>query len=127
MARRHWPTARPQVNQLQLLNSTVSLNIDNVQFTFGEQSAWLGSGESGSFLMSNNAPPFPMFRIDDVQPHEIPGLSRILGPFRTEFFIGQLSGHHWETCIVATCKPIPDTQPLSVRRLFRSPLSREGR
>jgi hypothetical protein len=96
-----------QVNRFQLLNSTVSLNIDNVQLSFGEQSAWLGSGESGAWLMSNNAPPFPMFRIDDVQPHEIPGLSRILGPFRGEFFIGQLSGHHWETCIVATCKTYP--------------------
>jgi len=98
---------RPQVNQLQLLNSTVSLNINNVQFTFGEQSSWLGEGESGSFLMSNNAPPFPMVRIDDVQPHDIPGLSKILGPFRAEFFIGQLSGHHWETCIVATCQTYP--------------------
>ena len=96
-----------QVNQVQLLNSTVSLNINDVQLSFGEQSAWLGSGESGSFLMSNNAPPFPMFRIDDVQPHEIPGLSRILGPFRAEFFIGQLSGHHWETCVVATCQTYP--------------------
>ena len=96
-----------QVNQLQLLNSTVSLNIDNVQFSFGEQSAWLGPGESGSFLMSNNAPPFPMFKIDDVQPHEIPGVSRVLGPFRSEFFIGQLSGHHWETCIVASCQTYP--------------------
>ena len=96
-----------QVNQFQLLNSTVSLNINDVQFSFGEQSAWLGSGESGAFLMSNNAPPFPMFRIDDIQPHEIPGLSRILGPFRAEFFIGQLSGHHWETCIVATCQTFP--------------------
>jgi hypothetical protein len=96
-----------QVDQFRLLNSTVSLNINNVQLSFGEQSAWLGSGESGAFLMSNNAPPFPMFRIDDVQPHEIPGLSRILGPFRAEFFIGQLSGHHWETCIVATCQTYP--------------------
>jgi len=96
-----------QVNQFQLLNSTVSLNINDVQLSFGEQSAWLGSGESGSFLMSNNVPPFPMFRIDDIQPHEIPGLSRILGPFRAEFFIGQLSGHHWETCIVATCQTFP--------------------
>src|SRR4029077_2277400 len=94
----------PQVNQLRLLNSTVSLNINDVQFSFGEQSAWLGSGESGSFLMSNNAPPFPMLRIDDVKLHEIPGLSRILGPFRTEFLIGQLSGHHWAPSIARACK-----------------------
>jgi hypothetical protein len=97
----------PQVNQLQLLNSTVSLNINNIQFSFGEQSSWLGSGESGSFLMSNNAPPFPMVKIDDVQPHDIPGLSKVLGPFRAEFFIGQLSGHHWETCTVPTCQTYP--------------------
>ena len=101
------PNGTQQVNQLQLLNSTVSLNINNVQLSFGEQSVWLGSGESGAFLMSNNAPPFPMFRIDDIQPHEIPGLSRILGPFRTEFFIGQLSGHHWEACIVSSCQTYP--------------------
>ena len=96
-----------QVNQVQLLNSTVSLNVANVQFSFGEQSAWLGSGDSGSFLMSNNAPPFPMVKIDDVQPHDIPGLSKILGPFRAEFFIGQLSGHHWEFCDVPTCQTYP--------------------
>jgi hypothetical protein len=96
-----------QVNQVQFLNSTVSLNVDNVQFSFGEQSAWLGSGESGSFLMSDNALPFPMVKIDDVQPHAIPVISKILGPFRTEFFIGQLSGHHWETCIVPTCQTYP--------------------
>jgi hypothetical protein len=97
----------PQVDQVRLLNSTVSFNINNVQLSFGEHSAWLGSGESGSFLMSNNAPPFPMFKVDDVEPHHIPGLSRILGPVRAEFFIGQLSGHRWETCIVASCKTFP--------------------
>ena len=116
-----------QVNQLQLLNSTVSLNIDNVQFSFGEQSAWLGSGESGSFLMSNNAPPFPMFRIDDVQPHEIPGVSRVLGPFRTEFFIGQLSGHHWETCIVATCQTYPGYPTVVGPKIVPQPFIQGGK
>ena len=117
----------PQVNQFQLLNSTVALNIDNVQFSFGEQSSWLGSGESGSFLMSNNAPPFPMFRIDDVQPHEIPGLSRILGPFRTEFFIGQLSGHHWETCIVATCQTYPGHPTVVGPKIVPQPFIQGGK
>lgn len=117
----------PQVNQLQLLNSTVSLNINNVQFTFGEQSAWLGSGESGSFLMSNNAPPFPMFRIDDVQPHEIPGVSRVLGPFRTEFFIGQLSGHHWETCIVASCQTYPGYPTVVGPKIVPQPFIQGGK
>ena len=96
-----------EVNQVKLLNSTVSFNLNNVQFTFGEQSAWLGPGDSSSFLMSNNAAPFPMLKVDDVQQHDIPGLSKILGPFRTEFFIGQLSGHHWEFCIATGCKSNP--------------------
>jgi hypothetical protein len=94
-------------NQFQMLNSAVLLNINNVQFSFGQQSAWLGPGESGSFLMSDNSAPFPMFKIDDIVPHKIPGLSRILGPFRTQFFIGQLSGQRWEHCIVASCQSYP--------------------
>jgi hypothetical protein len=57
--------------------------------------------------MSNNAAPFPMVKIDDVVPHEIPGLSRILGPARAEFFVGQLSGQHWEECALTTCNTYP--------------------
>ncbi len=85
-------------NRFQLLDSMASFNINNVQISAGKQSVWLGPGESGPLLMSDNAAPFPMVKIDDTQPHEIPGLSRILGPMRTEFFIGQLSGQNWELC-----------------------------
>lgn len=97
----------PVANQFALLDSMASVNINNVQISVGMQSAWLGPGEFGSFLMSNNAAPFPMVKIDDVVPHEIPGLSRILGPFRTEFFIGQLSGQRWEFCAVSSCRTYP--------------------
>jgi hypothetical protein len=83
------------------------LNINNLQFSFGEQTQWMGPGEAGSLLMSNNAAPFPAFKIDDVVPHEIPGLSKILGPVRAELFIGQLSGHQWEFCIAPTCQSYP--------------------
>jgi capsule assembly protein Wzi/PAP2 superfamily protein len=96
-----------EANQFNLLNSMASVNINNVQISVGVQSVWLGPGESGSLLMSDNAAPFPMVRIDDVMTHEIPGLSRLLGPFRTEFFIGQLSGQHWERCVVPSCQSYP--------------------
>jgi hypothetical protein len=96
-----------EANQFNVLNSMGSVNINNVQISFGVQSLWLGPGESGALLMSDNAPPFPMVRVDDVMPHEIPGLSRVLGPFRTEFFIGQLSGQHWERCVVPSCQSYP--------------------
>jgi len=96
-------------NRFQLLDSMASFNLNNVQISVGNQSAWLGPGESGPLLMSNNAAPFPMVKIDDVQPHDIPGLSRLLGPARAEFFIGQLSGQHWEYCGLAlsTCETYP--------------------
>jgi hypothetical protein len=96
-----------EVNQFALLDSMAAVNINNVQISVGKQSAWLGPGESGPLLMSDNAAPFPMVKIDDVTPHEIPGLSRILGPFRTEFFVGQLSGQHWEECTASTCQSYP--------------------
>jgi Capsule assembly protein Wzi/PAP2 superfamily len=96
-----------EVNQFVLLDSMASVNINNLQISFGTQSVWLGPGQSGSLLMSNNAEPFPMLRIDDVVPRKIPGLSRILGPVRAEFFVGQLSGQRWEFCAVSTCHSHP--------------------
>jgi len=100
-----------EANKFALLDSMASVNINNVQISFGTQSAWLGPTESGPWLVSNNARPFPMVKIDDVAPHDIPGLSRILGPFRTQYFIGQLSGHHWEFCAVSTCQPYSTQYP----------------
>jgi membrane-associated phospholipid phosphatase len=96
-----------ETNKFALLDSMASVNINSVQISFGTQSAWLGPGESGSLLLSNNAAPFPMVKIDDVVPHKIPGPLGILGPFRAEFFVGQLSGQHWEFCIVPTCHSAP--------------------
>jgi hypothetical protein len=85
----------PALDQFQLLNSTVGITFNNLQISFGKQSLDLGPGSGGALLFSNNAEPIPMLRIDQVSPLRIPGLSRILGPIRSEFFIGQLSGQHW--------------------------------
>jgi len=84
------------VNRFQLLTSAVALTWRNTQLSFGNQSLWMGAGESGSLLMSNNAEPFPMIRIQSISPYRIPLLSAILGPIQTEFFLGHLSGHQWE-------------------------------
>ncbi len=94
-------------NQVELIDSMASVNINNVQISIGTQSVWFGPGESGALLLSNNAAPFPMVKFDDVVPHRIPGLSRVLGPFRTEYFIGQLSGQHWEECTSSSCQSNP--------------------
>jgi hypothetical protein len=89
--------ARAEVNRFDLLEGSVSANFHNVQFSFGKQSQWLGPGQAGSMLLSNNAEPMLMLKIDSVVPYEIPLFSRLLGPARSEFFIGQLSGTVFES------------------------------
>jgi hypothetical protein len=83
-------------HRFDLLEGTVSFAFQNTQISFGKQSQWMGPGESGSLLMSNNAEPMMMVKIDSVRPFKIPLLSRILGPARAEFFLGQLAGHQFE-------------------------------
>jgi hypothetical protein len=114
------PNGIPTVNQFQLLNSAASVIINNVQLSAGMQSLWLGPAESASLMMSNNAAPFPMFKIDTVSPFWIPGLSRLLGPARTENYIGQLSGQRWETC--TTCSSYPGFPSLVGPKISPQPL-----
>lgn len=82
-------------NRFRLLEGSVSLTLHNVQLSFGKQSAWLGPGETGPLLFSNNAEPIPMFKIENVEPYHVPLFSRLFGPAHSEFFLGQLSGHQW--------------------------------
>lgn len=87
---------RAEVNRFDLLEGSVSFDFHDVQVSFGKQSQWLSIGQTGPWLFSNNAEPILMLKIDDVTPYEIPWISRLLGPARSEFFIGQLSGHQFE-------------------------------
>jgi membrane-associated phospholipid phosphatase len=84
------------VNRFTVLESTIGLTFKTVQLSFGQQSLWLGPSEAGSFLFSNNAQPVTMLRIDSVSPYRIPLLSYLLGPVRSQFFLGRLSGQRWE-------------------------------
>jgi len=87
---------RPQIDRFRLLEGTVGVTFSNIQLSFGKQSLWLGTGESGPFLFSTNAEPVTMLRADNVSPVRVPLLSRVLGPMRMDFSIAQLSGHHWD-------------------------------
>lgn len=84
------------INRFRVITGTVGLTWRNVHFSFGKQSLWLGPGESGALLMSDNAEAIPIFRMQNAEPYRIPLLSKILGPAEAQFFLGQLSGHHWE-------------------------------
>jgi membrane-associated phospholipid phosphatase len=90
------PNGVGEINRLRLLQGAVGLTFNGIEFSFGQQSLWLGPGRSGPFLFSNNSEPMTMLRIDSVSPYEVPLLSRVLGPVRSEFFLGRLSGQSWE-------------------------------
>jgi membrane-associated phospholipid phosphatase len=83
-------------DRFRLLDATVSVKLGSAQLSLGKQSAWLGPGTAGPLLFTDNAEPMMMLKIDAVSPYRIPRLSRLLGPVRSEFFIGQLSGQVWQ-------------------------------
>jgi hypothetical protein len=89
------PNGTPAISRLRLLDSSAGFTYKNFQISVGKQSLWLGPGFGGPFLFSNNAEPIPMVRLDQVSPVYIPGLSRILGPMRTEFALGRMDGAQW--------------------------------
>lgn len=89
------PGSAPVANHLLLVNASVGFTLKNVRVSFGRQSNWMGPGESGPLLFSDNAAPIVMLKIESASPYEIPVLSDLLGPVQTEFFLGQLSGQQW--------------------------------
>jgi len=66
--------------------------LSNWQISFGKQSLLWGPGDGGSLTLSNNSAPINMFRISRAVPVKLPSILGWLGPVRTEFFLGQLSG-----------------------------------
>ncbi len=90
-------TPVPSVSQFQLLDAYVGLMFSNWQVTFGRQSLLWGPGDGGPLMLSDNAAPLNMFRINRVTPFKLPSILGWLGPLRLEFFLGQLEGHQLST------------------------------
>jgi capsule assembly protein Wzi/PAP2 superfamily protein len=104
-------------NQFRLLDSYVTLNIRGWQASFGKQSLWLGPTQD-SFLWSNNAEPIYMFRVSQTTPKQLGSIFKYLGPYRTEFWVGKMTGHHF----VATQDVTLNTVFTLGRTLSRQPL-----
>lgn len=105
------PNGIPEISRFRLLESAAAFTYRGLQISFGKQSLWLGPGRSGPFLFSDNAGPIPMLRIDQTSPVRIPGISRVLGPARMEFFLGQVSGQHWIFSDGILAGPVIHSQP----------------
>src|SRR5262249_20197244 len=84
----------PVFNQFRLLDTYISLNIKGWQTSFGKQTLWTGPVQD-PFLWSNKAEPIYMLRVSQTHPLRLPSIFKWLGPLRTEYFAGKLTGHHW--------------------------------
>jgi Capsule assembly protein Wzi/PAP2 superfamily len=87
------PTA--SISRARLLDSYVAMNVSNWQLSYGKQSLWWGPDEGGGMMLSDNANPLTMFRVNRVTPFKLPSFLGVLGPMRLEFFIGQYSGYEF--------------------------------
>ncbi len=79
----------------RVMEAYVSAHVLNHEVSFGKNDQWLGPAQGGSFAYSNNADNIYGFEINRVEPLRIPLLSRITGPFRYEFLVGELQGHNY--------------------------------
>lgn len=81
------------IRRFRLLDAYAGVNWKNWQVSVGRQSLWWGSSESGPLLLSNNAEPINMLRLNRVVPFKLPSFLGIFGPIRVDFFVGRLGGH----------------------------------
>lgn len=83
----------PSTNVFRIVEADLSYQLWGHEISGGKTDAWLGPGVGGAFAWSNNIENIYSFRINRVEPLRIPGLSKLLGPFRYDFFVGSLKGH----------------------------------
>jgi|HubBroStandDraft_6_1064221.scaffolds.fasta_scaffold00353_5 hypothetical protein len=105
----------PATNQFRLLDTYISAKVADWNFAFGKQSLWWGPAVGSVLIFSDNAEPIYMFRASRVSPFQLPWIFHWLGPIKTDFFVGKLSGNdfpprpliHGE---VISLKPTPNLE-----------------
>ena len=88
-------TPTSSISRGRLLDAYVAMNLADWQVSYGKQSLWWGPDEGGGMMISNNADPLTMFRINRITPFKLPSILGWLGPMRVEFFLGQFSGYQF--------------------------------
>jgi hypothetical protein len=89
------PPVKGSVDEGVLLDSYGAINLGNLQLSFGKESTWWSPDQGSSFSISDNAEPMYMFRMARVTPFKLPWIFEHLGPMRTDFFFGKLSGNQF--------------------------------
>jgi len=84
-----------QQDPFRLVEANLSYHLIGHEISFGKSDSWFGTAFGGGMAWSNNAENIYSFRINRVEPMNIPGLSRLLGPLRYDFYVGSLKGHSY--------------------------------
>jgi hypothetical protein len=105
----------PPTNNFTLLESYFGFTVRNWQITAGKQNLWWGPYGRSSLLLSSNAEPFNMVRINRVSPFQLPSIFKRLGPIYYDSFFGQLAGHNFPPSPYTwgqkvTLKPTPNLE-----------------
>ena len=104
-----------QTDVLRIVEANLSYRVLNHEISFGKSDHWLAPTVGGAFMYSNNAENIYAFQIDRTEPLFIPLLSRLVGPFRYDFFVGSLKGHSdpndpWLHVEKINFKPTPNVE-----------------
>src|SRR5215472_2649527 len=83
------------IDRFYPLDLYAGMQFGEYALTFGKQSLWLGPGEGGPLMVSDNADPMYMLRLSRTTPLVLPGFLRHLGEIRGEFLFSKLSGHQF--------------------------------
>lgn len=102
-------------NDSRVIEANLSYHLLGHEVSLGKNDHWLGPDKGAAMLWSNNAENIYDFEINRIEPLQIPGLSRITGPFRYDFFVGSLKGHTfpndpWVHMEKISFKPTPDLE-----------------
>lgn len=83
----------PRENQLRLIDGSVSFHLLDHEISFGKMDSWMGPARGGGMAWSNNADNIYAFRINRVEPWNVPLFFGYHVPLRYDFFVGPLQGH----------------------------------
>lgn len=83
----------PRENNLRLIDANLSFHLIGHEISFGKMDHWMGPTRGGAMAWSNNADNIYAFRINRVEPWNVPLGFGYHVPFRYDFFLGPLQGH----------------------------------
>ncbi len=73
-----------------LLEGRAALGLGPFEFSAGRQALWWGQGRHGTLVLSNNAKPLDMLRVNTPSPVLLPWIFRYLGPVQLDLFVSEL-------------------------------------